>query len=287
VFDITGVIDLHVHSDPDVNRRAADDVEIARLCASYGMAGMAVKAHVESSASRAYLTNLAVPGFRSIGGVTLNYPVGGINPAAVEANFLLGGRIVWMPSGHSRFHAELTGTLGTWSGSGISLPTPRGATGIRILDDSGALIPEVKDVVSLTKQFDGLICTSHLSPEEGLALIRHCGSEGVKSMVTHIGWTPEFDVAYAEAAVEAGGMIEFAASSMSGYTIRFPLEQAVELMRRIGFDRAIASSDTGGTLSPLPHESMRVLAERLLHSGVAEHDVRTMMVANPERLIAG
>lgn len=286
MFDLDGVIDLHVHSDPDVNQRAGDDLDIARACAAYGMAGMAVKAHVESSASRAYLINRELPGFRYIGGVTLNYPVGGINPAAVEASFRLGGRIVWMPSGHSQFHASLTGKLGTWAGSGISLPTPTGAAGIRILDGDGELTAATKEVVEVVKANDGLICTSHLSPEEGLALVLYCGRERVRSLITHIGWTPTFDAAYAEAAVDAGASIEFTASTLSGYSIRMGIDEAVALMHRLGVEHCVVASDCGSLLSPLPHEALRVLAQQLLHRGVAEPAVRTMMATNPAALIA-
>lgn len=286
VFDLEGVIDLHVHAGPDVTTRAGDDIEIARLCASAGMAGMAVKAHVEGTASRAYHTNLQVPSFRYIGGVCLNLPVGGINPAAVEASFLLGGRIVWMPSGHSRFHAELMGELGHWHSSGMTLPTPPGAEGISILRD-GVLTPETKQVVALVKEHRGLIGTSHLAPHESLELVRYCAGEGVKTLVTHIGWTPAYDADFAVAAAGLGASIEFTSSSIAGHRIRFPIDEAIALMKRLTPMRVVIASDTGGTLSPLPHEALRVFAANLLRSGVSEEDLRTAMCANPLELVDG
>lgn len=285
MFDLTGVIDLHVHSGPDVTERAADDLEIARLCAGAGMAGMAVKGHVESTASRAYLTNLQVPGFRYIGGVCLNYPVGGVNPAAVEACLRLGGRIVWMPSGHSRFHGELMGRLGYWGSSGMVLPTPRGARGLSILDH-GELTGETREVVDLVRQYGGCVATSHLSPAESLALARYCRGEGVKVLVTHIRWTPAYDADFAVAAAESGAYIEFTASSISGYQIRFPIAEAIDLMKRLTPARVVVASDTGGVLSPLPHEALRVFASNLIRNGVDPVDLRTMMCTNPGDLVA-
>jgi len=166
VFTLDGVIDLHVHAGPDVLGRVGDDIDIATGCRDAGMAGMAVKAHLESTSSRAYHTNKAVPGFRYIGGVCLNYPVGGINPAAVDACLRLGGRVVWMPSGHSRFHAEVTGALGNWGYSDMDIYNPADAAGISVLDTDGQLTAATREVVALVHEYDALLATSHLSPQE-------------------------------------------------------------------------------------------------------------------------
>jgi hypothetical protein len=283
-FDLAGAIDLHVHAAPDVTERAGDDLSIALQCAAVGMAGMAVKAHVESTASRAHHVNQQIPGFRYVGGVCLNHPVGGINPAAVESMFALGGRIVWMPSGHSQFHAELMGQLGYWGSSGMVLPAPAGAVGISILDEQG-LTARVKEVVALAKQYDGLVGTSHLSPQESLALAAYCRDEGVRVIVTHLGWTAAYDEAFGVAAAELGASIEFTASSLSGYHVRFPIEDAMRVIGRIGVGRAVLASDTGGILSPLPHEALRVLAENLIRKEMPEADVRRMLVDNPTALV--
>src|SRR3954453_1404201 len=79
-----GVIDMHVHSHPDVFGRNLDDIDVAQLAKSKGMRGILLKNHISETASRAALVMKVVPGIEVFGGIVLNNAVGGINPAAVE-----------------------------------------------------------------------------------------------------------------------------------------------------------------------------------------------------------
>jgi hypothetical protein len=287
VFTLDGAIDLHVHAGPDVLGRVGDDLDIATGCRDAGMAGMAVKAHLESTSSRAYHTNKALPGFRYIGGICLNYPVGGINPAAVDACLRLGGRVVWMPSGHSRFHAEVTGALGNWGYSDMNIYNPSEAAGLTVLDDDGALTAAAEEVVALVRDHNALLATSHLSPQEILALAAHCRPLGVKLVVTHIRWTPQYDLDLARRAVDLGACVEIACSTVGGYTNRFPIDEVVAMINEFTPDQLVLASDAGGVRHPRPHEALRVLANNLWERGVAETALNTMVKDNPARLIAG
>lgn len=287
MFSLDGVIDLHVHAGPDVLGRIGDDIEIATGCRDAGMAGMAVKAHLESTSSRAYHTNKAVQGFRYIGGICLNYPVGGINPAAVDACLRLGGRVVWMPSGHARFHAEVTGALGNWGYSDMDIYNPADAAGISVLDAEGELTPAAREVVALVRDHNALLATSHLSPEEILALASHCQKQQVKLIVTHIRWTPKYDLELARRAVELGAVIEIACSTVGGYTNRFPIDEVVATISEFTPQNLVLASDAGGVRHPRPHEALRVLAANLWERGVGEAALSTMLKDNPARLIAG
>ena len=286
MFTMDGVIDLHVHAGPDVLGRVADDVEIATDCLAAGMAGIAVKAHLESTASRAYHTNRAVAGFRYIGGVCLNYPVGGINPAAVDACLRLGGRVVWMPSGHSRFHAQVTGSLGNWGYSDMSIYNPADALGITVLDDDGNLTPQTREVLALVHEHDALLATSHLSPDEIIAVAEACRDQDTKLVVTHIRWTPAYDLELAKRAIEFGATVEIAGSTVGGYTNRFPIGEVVEAIEEFGPQALIIASDAGGVRHPRPHEAIRILATNLAELGVPERDLDLMLKENPARLVA-
>ena len=286
MFELDGAIDLHVHAGPDLLGRVGDDIEIATGCRDAGMAGMAVKAHLESTASRAYHTNKAVPGFRYVGGVCLNYPVGGINPAAVDVCLRLGGRVVWMPSGHSRFHAELTGELGNWGHADMQIYNPAGAKGISVLDEKGGLTRETQEVVGLVRDHDAVLATSHLSPVEIVALARYARDTGVKLVMTHIRWTPAYDLDLGKAVVELGGTVEIACSTVGGYTNRLPIAEAVAMIRTLGLPNVILASDAGGVRHPRPDEALRVLANNLIEYDLAPSELRQMVCTNPERLIA-
>src|ERR1700704_2399030 len=86
---LTGVIDIHAHSDPDSRPRSIDAIDLA------------LKNHYESTAALAYVVRKEVPGIEIFGGIDLNRSVGGINPEAIERMVLLKGgwgKVIWMPT---------------------------------------------------------------------------------------------------------------------------------------------------------------------------------------------
>src|SRR5256886_11827872 len=98
---LSGVIDIHVHSDPDSVPRSIDAIDLARLAKSRGMRGLVLKNHYESTASLAYIVRKEVPGIEVFGGIDLNRAVGGLNTAAIERMVLITGgwgRVIWMPT---------------------------------------------------------------------------------------------------------------------------------------------------------------------------------------------
>src|SRR5215204_7625647 len=109
VSPAAGVIDMHVHSHPDVFGRSMDDIDVATLAKAKGMRGIVLKNHVVTTADRAALVMKVVPGIEVWGGIVLNKAVGGINPAAVEwMHRIYGGRgkIVWLPTFDSDKHVK-------------------------------------------------------------------------------------------------------------------------------------------------------------------------------------
>src|SRR5262245_50170142 len=62
VSPAAGVIDMHVHSHPDVFGRKMDDIDVAMLAKAKGMRGILLKNHVAETASRAALVMKVVPG---------------------------------------------------------------------------------------------------------------------------------------------------------------------------------------------------------------------------------
>lgn len=99
--DLTGVIDIHAHSDPDSMPRSIDAIDLAKFAKQRGMRGLVLKNHYESTAALAYIVRKEVPGIEIFGGIDLNRSVGGINPAAIERMVLMKGgwgKVVWMPT---------------------------------------------------------------------------------------------------------------------------------------------------------------------------------------------
>ena len=109
VSPAVGVIDMHVHSHPDVFGRNMDDIDVATLAKARGMRGILLKNHISETASRAALVMKVVPGIEVFGGIVLNNAVGGINPDAVEwMHRVYGGRgkVVWLPTFESDKHVK-------------------------------------------------------------------------------------------------------------------------------------------------------------------------------------
>ena len=285
MFSLEGVFDLHVHAYPDVIMRVDDDLTIAKKCKAAGMCGMAVKAMQESTTSRAYYVNQFVDGFRMVGGICLNYPVGGLNPSAVDTCLRTGGRIVWMPTIQSKFHAELKGRLGKGS-DGLCYYNPTGATGITVFSEQGELLPEVKEIVALIKERNAVLATSHLSPEEIVALAKYCEQEKTKCVITHLGWTSQYNFELGQEAIAHKAIVELTAVTFGGFAHKMKLDDCISFIRSWGRENIVLSTDAGAIRFVQPCEYLRSFAEYLVSGGIPKEDIRYMLTDQPLRLIA-
>lgn len=81
-----GVIDLHIHSGPDVKMRKMNDLELMEAAVRLGVRAVVIKSHHVPTVDRATLTNLICKerypeaNFSMFGGIALNQSVGGLNP---------------------------------------------------------------------------------------------------------------------------------------------------------------------------------------------------------------
>src|SRR4026209_2093997 len=135
VSPAAGVIDMHVHSHPDVFGRNMDDIDVATLAKAKGMRGIVIKNHISEPASRAALVMKVVPGIEVFGGIVLNKAVGGVNPDAVEwMHRVYGGRgkFVWLPTFDADKHIK---TLVNKDGSGLVV-----APGGKVTDETEAVL---------------------------------------------------------------------------------------------------------------------------------------------------
>src|SRR5256885_10290928 len=80
-----GMIDFHVHTYPDNFDRTVGAVEAAQGARERGLKAIVLKGGAFETVTRAAQASAAVPGIKVYGGVVMNWPTGGINPAAVEA----------------------------------------------------------------------------------------------------------------------------------------------------------------------------------------------------------
>jgi hypothetical protein len=285
-IDMTGAVDVHVHSEPDLFPRIADDVGVARHAASLGLRAFSLKCHSERTTTRAYMTMQQVPGIQVVGGIVLNRAVGGINPAAVEAALQLGGKHVWMPTVDAANHARTFGSTGAYDKQ-ASTVAKSGDVGIEVFDDDGKPIDGLLDVLDLTAQYSAILSTCHLSVREIKLLVSTARERGVeKIMITHPFFrVPALDLEGLRELVDQGAYAEFGYCTVSPMWNHAPLTRVVEAINALGPERCILMSDAGQRHNPMPAEALRVFAQSVYESGISEEGVERMIKANPLDLL--
>ena len=245
-IDIKGAIDVHVHSEPDLFPRIADDVGVARHAVSLGLRAVSLKCHSERTTSRAYMTMQQVPGIQIVGGIVLNRAVGGINPAAVESALQLGGKHVWMPTVDAANHARTFGSTGAYDKQ-KSTVAKASDTGIEVFDADGKPIDGLMEVLELTAQYNAILSTCHLSVPEIQKLVAAARERGVeKIMITHPFFkVPALELEDLKALVAQGAYAEFGYCTVSPMWNHAALTRVVEAIKEIGAQHCILMSDAG------------------------------------------
>ncbi|MBI1737570.1 MAG: histidinol phosphatase [Candidatus Rokubacteria bacterium] len=287
VSPIRGLIDFHTHSAPDVFGRAVDDDELAALAAARQMEAVVFKSHVALTADRAWLVRKHVPGVKVFGGITLNGAVGGINPQAVEWMWRMQGgygRVVWFPTFDADNHVRRAGTA---------------PSGIRVVDDQGAVRPEVRDVLKVCARERLVVQTGHASAEQALAIIAAAREEGCdRIVVTHA----QFDVvgmteAQMKQAATMGAKMELCALMMlmgpdahlewMRHSARIPLADTAARVRAVGAQHFVLGTDLGQTGNPTPADGLQMFVTGLLAEGITREQIQTMGREVPGALLAG
>jgi hypothetical protein len=271
---LAGSIDIHVHSDPDDRPRSIDAIDVAKLARTRGMRAIVLKNHYDPTGPLAYIVRKEVPGIEVFGGVDLNLPVGGMNPVAVEHMTQVSGgwgRFVWM----STFDAENQVKYSNENRPFVSVAR------------NGQLLPEVKQIISIIARNGLVLATGHVSPEEGLLLLREGQAQGVQRMVvTHALMAPVLmSVPQMQEAAKLGGFIEFVGGSVTGAAASARLDQFAEAIRKIGPASCILSSDLGQRGNALPPDGFGAFLVAMRARGFSEAEISQMAKQNPARLL--
>jgi hypothetical protein len=272
---LDGAIDLHAHFGPDSYPRQWDAFEVVELAHSRGLRAIVLKNHFAETAGLAYLIRkYGAQGIEVFGAVTLDTPVGGVNPQAVRYMVdVTGGwgRIVWMPT-HDSEH-EVTYNKETRP----SVPVSR----------DGVLLPETLEVLDLIAEHGLTLATGHVTPEETLMILEEARKRGItRLIVTHPLLDPQFtfmSVPQLRKAVELGAIVEITAGSL--YREGPGRTRVLDAIRALGPDSFFVGSDSGLVGTP-NHTDALVLAARVLRqNGLDEHALDVMFKDNPARLL--
>jgi len=285
---LVGAVDLHQHPGPSPFPRRMSILDAARDAASAGFKAIVAKSHHHSMVTDILAlrsAGLAEVSTEVYGGVALNRTVGGLNPYAVELALRMGGRMVWFPTlssaAHVRHHEHHDTGFPT---SEVEL---RPNEIISIVDDRGAVLPEVRDILSVIAAEDAVLTCGHLGVEESQALIDAALQAGVRRIVVNhpifvVGASVEQAVAWAR----QGVTIEHCIVMYFGRPERRrDLDELLTFIKEVGVERTILSSDSGQKTNPLPVTLFRRAARGLLDAGLAEDDIRRLVGVNAGQLL--
>jgi len=276
--DLTGVIDIHAHSDPDSMPRSIDAIDLAKLAKQRGMRGLVLKNHYESTAALAYVVRKEVPGIEIFGGIDLNRSVGGVNPAAIERMVLMKGgwgKVVWMPT----FDNENQVKASKENRPFVSI------------SKNGQLLPEVQEVIRLVAKHQLTLETGHSSAEEGLSIVHAARQAGVQHVVvTHAMADPiRMSIPQMQQAAREGAYIEFVygatLAANNGTPAVVSMSDYAKAIRAVGAQSCILSSDLGQPGRPLHPDGMAQFFQALRKEGISQADIDLMSKTNPARAL--
>ena len=285
VSPAVGVIDMHVHSHPDVFGRNMDDIDVATLAKARGLRGILLKNHISETASRAALVMKVVPGIEVFGGVVLNRAVGGINPDAVEwMHRVYGsrGKVVWLPTFESDKHVKT-----------FSKPD---ATGI-VVAPNGQVTPQMEAILKIIARENLVLATGHVHPEEIIAVVRRGRELGVKNMLVTHGLTnvPGLTMAQAKQVADMGAVIEIcylqfqagpnAPLAFLTHWTQIGAKHVAQAVKEIGARSLVVSSDLGQSANMTHPDGLEVAIASMKREGISDADIDIMMRRNPARLL--
>lgn len=271
-YDLNGLIDMHIHTAPDVRARYCDDIQAAKEAKKAGMRAILIKSHDTLTADRAKIAEKAVGDIRVFGGLVLNKPVGGLNPSAVGSAIKMGAKEIWMPTKDAANHLRLEGKGG----------------GLSILGKAKDIRPEVRDIVSMVKDSDAILATGHISVEECVALVAFAKGQGLnRIVVTH----PESPLVRmpVQTQIDLSGEGVFFERCYVDTT--HAMEHAVTMseiadaIRHVGSDSTILTTDFGLKSLPSPVQGFREYLQKLSNEGFSPEEIHTMAENNPSGIL--
>lgn len=271
-----GSIDMHVHvaPDPDWDRRF-DTLATARIAANNGMRGFVAKSFYYNTTTECRIVNQVVEGISAFGSVTIGYvTTGGLEnaPATIETHAKLGCKVIWFPAFDAAYCRKGTGRTG----------------GIWILNEDGSLKQEAKDILSIAKEYDMVVCKGHMSYAETKALFEEGAKMGLTKMVnTHPlsdawGLFSKDEIKYLSS---LGVYTEMVFGNLMPRLGSLDPADYVDLCHELGAEKCIMSTDWAQCMDPSPAEGMRFFVGTMLQFGCTNEEVEIMCKRNPAKLL--
>lgn len=274
-------IDLHVHCGPDAfDKRRVDALELAQQACASGMKQVVIKSHQFCTAALAAMINKIVDRPVLIGSLVLNASAGGLNPEAVRVAAKEGAKIIWLPTTSAKAHIEARAGKTGERKEGLF-------QGISVINQDGNLVPEMQEILEIVKAQDLVLATGHISAAEIIAVANAAREQGIKTIVTHPlskGFSHSFSVEQALELVKKGAYIEFC-FNLCLPPIRMTPQEIVSLIKILGAEQCLLSTDLGQAHNPPPTEGFRMMLSQMITAGLAVNELETLVKINPANLL--
>lgn len=268
---LKGVVDLHIHTMPDVRQRRLSDIELAQEAARVGARAVVIKSHLVPTAGRAYIAEKVVPGVRVFGGITLNPPVGGLNPAAVETAIRMGAKIVWLPTAWSSHERKLAG-----KNDGVESVI------------NGKVVPALVSILELIARHDVALATGHLSPAEILTVVDKAKTIGVRKIIVNHPewWSINLPISDQKRLVPYGVFFERCyATRQPGKDYEKNFAKNLQAIESVGCETTILATDGGQTENPVWSEAYSEYIAYLLSAGISTEIMDKMTKTYPAQML--
>lgn len=269
-------IDMHVHvaPDPEWDRRM-DTYETAQAAEQGGMRAFVAKSFFYPTTTEALITNRMMTHAEAYGSVTIGYSTtGGLEHAAetIRNHAKIGCKVVWFPAFDAMYCRKGIGREG----------------GIDILDASGQLRQEAKDVLAVIKEYDMVLCKGHMSYPETKALFEEAADMGITKMVVTHPLSDSWGLFTHEEMrhlADLGAYTELVFGNLMPRLGSMDPADYVDLVKEIGAERMIMSTDLAQCMDPTPAEGMRFFIGTMLQFGCSEEEIEWMVRKNPAKLL--
>lgn len=283
--NLSGYIDIHVHSAPSIFERSVTDNELAEQSASLNMRGFVLKAHEESTVSRAAILKSAYPKLDIFGSVVLNWYVGGLNPYAVNLALEQGAKMIWMPTNSAQQHLSHYGGPDYKAQPSKVRLLPQ--TGITILDEHGQPKPEIIEILDLIAEKNVIAASGHLSPAETAIFVRLAKERSVqKILVAH----PDLPVNQMSLEMQLdltkqGAYVEKSYLPIMPNWGEIQIKEMVASIVKIGTSRCILQTDFGQANHVSPPLGYQEFLRLLSKNGIEDLDLQQMGSHNPADML--
>ena len=278
-ISLSGVIDMHVHTAPDICKRTYNDLELTAAAVRSGARAIVIKGHRCSTVARASLCNaynrtaFGSNAFVMYGGLVLNYEAGGLNPEAVQTALEMGAKIIWLPTLDAENDRRKHGKSG----------------GIRMTDEHGAAVLELRRIFTLIREYDAVLATGHISPDEIRCVVDSARSSGVqKIVITHPEyWVVDMSIELQKELVSEYNVILercFMQPLKNGQWVS-NAERNLEAIRAIGAESTILSTDCGNPATPPWEKSISQYLQFMADHEVGSKDLQLMTRNTQSRLL--